>query len=74
LDSKVLVIVALRDEQRNDAHIMLVMLIVAHVSMTLLFFFTGQGLVMTIMSLLGLKPMVEGACQLIGAEVRPGQA
>ena len=68
-----LIVVLSDTEQRDDAFIMLCMLGVAYASMGLLSFFSGQGPRMTVLSLLGLKPIVEGWRQLTGADARPGQ-
>ena len=70
-----LVVIILRDDraQRGDAIVMVCMLFVAHVPMGILSLSTGQGPTMTLFSLLGLKPIVEGARQLTGAKARPGQ-
>ena len=70
-----LVVIILWDdrEQRGDAIIMLCMLFVAHVSMGTISLVTGQGPTMTLLSLLGFKPIVEGARQLNGTKARPGQ-
>ena len=61
------------EEQRQDALTMACMLLTAHASMGLLSFFAGQGPTMTMLSLLGLKPILEGGRQLTGAETQPGQ-
>jgi hypothetical protein len=69
-----LVVIFLWDdrEQRGDAIIMLCMLFVAHVSMMgALSLVTRQAPTMTLLSLLGFKPIVEGARQLNGTKARP---